>query len=752
MRTAAVISIIIALVSSAAAQWYFFDRKLAVLEARSRAEIEYLAAEDYHVDKVEGMTVYLYVTPEEMTKLTGKGYDIKYIPDQAKIYADQLWESTKDGPNPMDDYHTYTEVGAFLDSLASAHPALCRLYSAGQSVQGRELWVMEISDNVTLEEEEPEFLYVSTMHGDEPVGTEMCLYLIEYLLNNYQTNPQIRYLVDETHIYFVPMMNPDGNNARSRYNATGHDLNREFPDRIDDPYNILEGRPQEVQVLMDFHSAISANLSANFHTGALVVNYPYDSNPNRQSVFTPTPDEDWFVNVSLAYSIHNLPMYNGSFPRGITNGAAWYIIFGGMQDWIYTWEGGADVTIELSNSGWPPANTLPGLWEDNRMSMLSYISKIHQGVRGLVTDDAGNPIPAIITIDNNPNEVYPDPDLGDYYRLLLPGNYALNYYCYGYQPVTVGNVSVNPNALTRVDVRLSAAPPGYVFDDLEGGVTGYSHSSVTPGYGDQWHLSESRSVTLTHSFKCGDSGTGNYSDRLDAALVTPVFDLQPGSILSFWHYMDAEISGRNYPYAYDGGFVEIRLAGDTAWTRITPQGGYPCRIRNTGGTGPFPPETPVFAGHIDGREAFFPLDTLSGQAQFRFRFGSDGSATREGWYLDDIELELEGGGIVSLHLNPVNPPVVIPSNGGNFDIAIEVRNNLNTARQFDCWAMVELPNGNIFGPIIQRRITLGPGVTVMRTITQNVPPNAPPGEYRYIGRAGIYPAIWVEDSFGFVKQ
>ncbi len=754
MKRALVIAVTIAAMalSAASAQWKFFERKLALLEARSRAEIESVAAEVYHIDVVEGLNLYLYVNAEEMAALRGRGFNIRYIPNTDKIYADELWERTKDGPNPMDYYHTYTELGPYLDSIALANPGLCRVYSAGQSVQGRNLWMVEISDNVMADEEEPEFLYVSSMHGDEPVGMEMCLFFITLLLNNYTSNQQIRYLVDETHIYVMPLMNPDGYEAHSRYNANGFDLNREFPDRIDDPYYTAAGRPVEVGVLMNFHAAHSVVMSANFHTGALLVNYPYDSNPNRQSVYTATPDDAWFIDVSLAYSRYNLPMYNGSFPRGITNGAAWYVIFGGMQDYIYTWEGGADVTIELSRNGWPPANTIPGFWDDNRNSMLSYLSKVHQGIRGVVTDNNGNTIPAVITVDDNPNEVYPDPDLGDYYRLLLPGTYRVNFYCYGYQPLTVENITVSAGSFTQVDVQMTPAPPGYVFEDLEGGIGGYSSAAVTPGFGNQWHLSESRSSTPTHSFKCGDAAGGNHADRLDAALVTPVFNLQPNSVLTFWHYIDSEISGRNYPYAYDGGFVEVRAAGDTVWTQITPLGGYPYRIRNTGGTGPYPPETPVFAGHILGREAVFPLDTLTGEVQFRFRFGSDGSVTREGWYIDDIELEVEGHSLVAVILTPSNPPVSIPASGGNFEYTVDIRNTSGVTQEFDCWAVAELPNGSIFGPIIQRRLTLISQGSAARTLTQNVPANAPAGNYRYIARVGQYPAIWTEDSFEFVKQ
>src|SRR5690606_17944379 len=111
-----------------------------------------------------------------------------------------------------------------------AYPEITRLYSLGTSVEGRELWALLITDNPDVEEDEPEFKYVSTMHGDEPVGTELLLYFIDWLLRDYGRDPRITALVDETAVWIVPCMNPDGLERRRRYNAQGFDLNRAFPE------------------------------------------------------------------------------------------------------------------------------------------------------------------------------------------------------------------------------------------------------------------------------------------------------------------------------------------------------------------------------------------------------------------------------------------------------------------------------------------------------------------------------------------
>jgi hypothetical protein len=399
--------------------------------------------------------VTVYLSEEEFGLLQKRGYALREIPNYAKLYADSLWEATKDSPDPLKGYHTYDELVSEMHQIASDHPDLCHLESAGQSVQGRELLFMKISDNVDMEEPEPEFKYISSMHGDEPVGMELCLFLINLLVQEYGLNDTITALVDETEIWIMPLMNPDGYVQHSRYNANGHDLNRKFPDRIRDPDNRIIGRPHEVRAVMNWAFTKSTVLSANLHTGALVVNYPYDSNESGRNVYTPSPDDELFIYQSETYSWYNQPMWNGSFPHGITNGADWYVIYGGMQDWNYVWLGDNEVTIELSNNKWPNYSRLPELWGDNRISMMAYMNLCQEGVRGIVTDATnGFPLAATVEVVDVDHEVYTDPDVGDYHRMLLPGTYSLRFSASGYQTQVMDNVVVNSGPATELNVAI----------------------------------------------------------------------------------------------------------------------------------------------------------------------------------------------------------------------------------------------------------------------------------------------------------
>ena len=242
-------------------------------------------------------------------------------------------------PALAQSYRTHAQIGTFLQQVANDHPGITSLHTIGNSYQGRAMWAIQITDNPGVEEDEPEFRYISTLHGDEWVGNEMCLYLIDELTNNYGTDPDITALVDEIDIWIMPLANPDGYVIPQRNNAQGVNLNRDFPDPYTSPNNTTAGRATETAVIMNWSFDSSFVLSANFHTGALLVNYPFDNNPGGQSVFTPTPDEDLFVYISEEYSQYNLPMWNGSFFHGISNGAEWYAISGGLQDWGYHYMG-----------------------------------------------------------------------------------------------------------------------------------------------------------------------------------------------------------------------------------------------------------------------------------------------------------------------------------------------------------------------------------------------------------------------------
>ncbi len=108
---------------------------------------------------------------------------------------------------------------------------------------------------------------------------------------------------------------------------------------------------------------------------------------------------------------------------------------------------------------------------------------------------------------------------------------------------------------------------------------------------------------------------------------------------------------------------------------------------------------------------------------------------------------------VSITLTPFNPPIVIPANGGSFSFDAAVANGEASAQEFDAWIMARLPNQSWYGPLLGPiHLTVPAGAGITRNRTQIVPAIAPPGEYLYEGRVGIYPAqIWNSNGFTFTK-
>ncbi len=351
-------------------------------------------------------------------------------------------------------YHTQAQIGQILQQAQIDHPAIAAYYSLGNSIEGRPLHAIVISDQVGVEEAEPEVRLAATIHGDEPVQMENLVTLVEYLTNNYGVDPVVTDLVDHTEIHIVPCLNPDGNAAGERYNANGQDLNRDYPvpdGSVGDDGSYVE--ELETVLVKDHGAAHHFALSEVGHGGALVTNYLWDY------TYTRTSDDAGLQKMALEYSQYNLPMYESkTFPLGITNGADWYIVKGSLQDWAYHETGCWDFTIEVSDVKTPAASKLVDFWDDNRESLLHFIRAARYGVHGLVTAaGTGLPLPATVTVTGISKPVVTDPDLGDYYKLLPTGVYELTFEAPGCTPRTFSDVGTTWGTETVLNVQLSPA-------------------------------------------------------------------------------------------------------------------------------------------------------------------------------------------------------------------------------------------------------------------------------------------------------
>jgi carboxypeptidase D len=428
----------------------------AVLDWDGVRDLSPLLEGEYGIDHVREGTFEIYVTQSEYDRLRGQDWELEWVPtDKLSWWKEDRPKTLAGLATPLTFYPTYEEIVADLVLLEDTYPALCRLESIGQSVLGRELYFLKITDNPEVEEAEPEFKYIATMHGDEPLGTILCINLIHRLLEDYGTDARIAELVNSTEIRIMPVMNPDGysGNPRYRFNANNRDLNRVFPDPIEDPNNTTTGRQPEVAAMMNYEFSHSSTFSANLHGGEIVMNYPFDH------TFDLCPDNDLFYYLSRIYADRNSAMFaNNSFPfdHGVVRGAVWYVIDGGMQDWNYWWMGCNEITIELNKTKTPAASQLVPQWNLNEEAMLSYMEQVHLGVGGRVRDAGTNkPLEASVEAVGRDHKVYTDPQVGDYHRMLLPGTYDLLFTAEGYEPLLVEGVEVEADSPTTLNVLLT---------------------------------------------------------------------------------------------------------------------------------------------------------------------------------------------------------------------------------------------------------------------------------------------------------
>ncbi|BDQ01452.1 M14 family zinc carboxypeptidase [Ignavibacterium sp.] len=423
-----------------------FENKTEVyfrFEITNRSELDFLT-NIISIDNVKnGKTVYAYANIHEFEEFLKLNYDFEILPNPSTLIEPEMSNNIED-ISAWDVYPTYDAYVNLMNQFQSNYPQICKVIDAGNTVQGRKILFVKISDNVDQKEAEPQFMYTSSMHGDELTGYVLMLRLIDSLLSSYGSDARITNMINNAEIWINPLANPDGtyrsgNNTVSgatRYNFNNYDLNRNFPDPVN---GISPNQQIEVTRFRTLQEANNFSLIANFHGGAEVVNYPWDTWANTGSNARIHADQTWYQYISHLYAdtcqAYSTAGYMSGFDDGTTNGGDWYVIHGGRQDYTNWYRHGREVTIEISNTKLPPASQLPSFWEYNKRSFLNYIEHIFYGINGIVTDTVGNPVRAKITIishDYDSSEVYSDILTGFYNRMIQPGTYTLKFQSPGY--------------------------------------------------------------------------------------------------------------------------------------------------------------------------------------------------------------------------------------------------------------------------------------------------------------------------------
>lgn len=453
------------------------------------------------ISHVSSNTVYAYANQKEFSNFSNLNLNYSVLTAPSELQQVQMSSDLKQILS-WNSYPTYPAYEALMQQFASDHPQICKLITIATLASGRKILALRISDNVNVEENEPEFLYTSSIHGDETTGYILMLHLADSLLNSYGSVDRITSIVDNFDIVICPLANPDGTykggnttvNGATRYNANNIDLNRNYPD----PEPLDPGNPNynyihpdgnawqpETVAFMNFADQNTFTMGANFHGGYEIVNYPWDTWAKL------APDDAWWRLVSREYAdtVHKYAPWNymNELDNGITNGYAWYRVTGGRQDYMNFYHYCREVTIEISDTKLLPASLLINHWNYNCRSLLNYIEQAGYGLQGLVTDaQTGDPLRAKIFLtgfDLDSSQVYTDPQVGDYHRLLKAGNYNATFSASGYVSQTIP-VQISDRKKTLLNVQLSNNSQGTnsVAENLQSGISVYPNPVVNGNF------------------------------------------------------------------------------------------------------------------------------------------------------------------------------------------------------------------------------------------------------------------------------
>ncbi|MEO0093786.1 MAG: M14 family zinc carboxypeptidase [candidate division WOR-3 bacterium] len=390
-----------------------------------------------------------------------------------------------------DRYHSYFEMVALLDSFASRYPNIAHQCTIGFSqTESLPILAMKISDNPGLDEDEPSILFTGVHHGCELLGCEICLYLCNHLLANYDTNALIRKIIDSTEIWVVPIVNPDGQgvvfagldsfwrkNTRDNNNNGVFDLDYDGVD-LNRNYNFLfdsggSGNPSsrtyrgqnpvseaETRAMTDLAKRENFLLEICYHSDkdsaqGERVYYPWRwGNAN-------SPDFPFIKPIaeSIAKRIKN-DLGNGTYTPVIG------LVDGGLyRNYLYHAFGTFAYTIEVSTRYIPPEEWVDSICERNLAGAYYLLERTFGPAIAIRVFDSlsGSPLRAkikIIGIDSTYPIMIPrfsDSIFGRFRRIVNPGNYTIEVSKAGYSTKQV-KASVNDSP---VELNINLTPTAW---------------------------------------------------------------------------------------------------------------------------------------------------------------------------------------------------------------------------------------------------------------------------------------------------
>ncbi|OWY25512.1 hypothetical protein C7N43_20125 [Sphingobacteriales bacterium UPWRP_1] len=579
----------------------------------------------------------------------------------------------------MGGFFTYTEMLAHLDTM---HSLFSGLISAIQPIEGfatqegNPVYWVKISDNPQTDEPgEPQILLTALHHAREPASLSQMIFLMYYLLENYETDPNIAYLIDNSEIYIVPCLNPDGyqwneftnpdgggmwrKNRRDNTDGTyGVDLNRNYgflwgyddngssPNTNSSTYRGTSAFSEpETQAVKMFCETKQFQIALNYHSSGNLLIYPWGYVPSFQ-----TPDSTLFRAYAREMTREN------NFVWGTGNETVGYLTNGVSDDWMYgeqetkskIFSFTPEIGRRFEDGFWPSTQRIIPICQSTMWQNLSAIRFLHN--YGLLAETNGQYLNTTDTVIHFTLNRIGLQDGGTFTVSLVPQ--SSNIVAAGEQVVVSGleleQIYTGQIGITLSDTIAQGSPVSFKLL-LNNGQGLILEQNITKHFGtpviayanqctdlNSWQTSDNANWGLTgldyvsESTSMTDSPDGNYlSDDLNTLTLTDTIDLTQCSFaeLRFWAKWAIEPS-------YD--MVQMQ-AVDLASGTITPLCG---KYTHMGTPNQFNGE-PVYDGiQPDWVEEVIDLSDFAGALlQLRLVLVSDNAVEYDGFYFDDLVVE-----------------------------------------------------------------------------------------------------------------
>ena len=681
--------------------------KIYIQSLQDISELQNAGLEFDHpnVTKDNAVIVFLDDTDFQKLQMTNFSYEVQiddwfdYYSKQPKLTETEkslIIKNSKDnfgvegfGFGSMGGFYTLAEAIAQLDSMKSHFPNLITTkVSIGNTVESRPIYMVKISDNPDVDEAEPEILYTALHHAREPQSMMQMIYFMYYLLENYNTDPSIQYIVNNRELYFIPVLNPDGyeynritypsgggmwrKNRKNNGSSYGVDLNRNYgpytywnapnggssTDPSSDTYRgTAPFSEPETSSIKNFLTTRYFKNALNYHTYSNLLIYPYGALEQE------TPDSAIFREFA-----RDMTSYNG-YTYGTDQQTVGYSTRGNSDDYFYD----GDIllnhgkifamTPEVGSTGfWPSQPEIFPLAIENLKPNLyyayvagEYVSAINPyfsqqyfnpgdnvdliipQLKNKGLSDASNISLSLssdnplITINSGVVNVGSIPA-----RTTLNINQNLSFTIGSTMPADVNvkmllTVSTSGTPMFVDTLSFITGTPIMIFADSTNDPTLLWNVTATPSI-PKWESTTLAFHSSPTSFT--DSKTGEYANTATVTMtLKDAIDLSANAHprLNFWTKYDIESN-------YDYGQVEVSTNNGSSWVPLNG-------LYTTPGSGSFQPTgEPLY----DGIQSTWVNEIMdlsnynSNQVKLKFELRTDGSVTEDGWFVDDIGIVVYG--------------------------------------------------------------------------------------------------------------